>query len=163
MLRDIGSQSAMDYTHMQSCIGSHHTRHTNSCNCRHYLDHRIQPHLGCCLAAATAAASATFMHLCTNNAENITKHMKSCNNVNAQTVHPPNHSGSWARKEQMRFITLQKGCAPPMLLIACSHGDDALESPGASQSTNDYVPHKEWFTYLCFCHISHAPRVHCKD
>jgi hypothetical protein len=32
------------------------------------LQIRTQPHLGCCLAAATAAASAIFMHLCTNSA-----------------------------------------------------------------------------------------------
>jgi hypothetical protein len=32
------------------------------------LQFRTQPHLGCCLAAATAAASAIFMHLCTNSA-----------------------------------------------------------------------------------------------
>jgi hypothetical protein len=32
------------------------------------LQIRTQPHLGCCLAAATAAASAICMHLCTNSA-----------------------------------------------------------------------------------------------
>jgi hypothetical protein len=32
------------------------------------LQYRTQPHLGCCLTAATAAASAIFMHLCTNSA-----------------------------------------------------------------------------------------------
>jgi hypothetical protein len=32
------------------------------------LQIRTQPHLGCCLAAATAAASAIFLHLCTNSA-----------------------------------------------------------------------------------------------
>jgi hypothetical protein len=32
------------------------------------LQFRTQPHLGCCLAAAVAAASAIFMHLCTNSA-----------------------------------------------------------------------------------------------
>jgi hypothetical protein len=32
------------------------------------LQIRTQPHLGCCLAAATAAASAIFMLLCTNSA-----------------------------------------------------------------------------------------------
>jgi hypothetical protein len=32
------------------------------------LQIKTQPHLGCCLAAATAAASAIFMHLCTNSA-----------------------------------------------------------------------------------------------
>jgi hypothetical protein len=32
------------------------------------LQIRTQPHLGCCLAAATAAAFAIFMHLCTNSA-----------------------------------------------------------------------------------------------
>jgi hypothetical protein len=31
------------------------------------LQIRTQPHLGCCLAAATAAASAIFVHLCTNS------------------------------------------------------------------------------------------------
>jgi hypothetical protein len=29
------------------------------------LQIKTQPHLGCCLAAAVAAASAFFMHLCT--------------------------------------------------------------------------------------------------
>jgi hypothetical protein len=32
------------------------------------LQIRARPHLGCCLAAATAAASAIFMQLCTNSA-----------------------------------------------------------------------------------------------
>jgi hypothetical protein len=32
------------------------------------LQFRTQLHLGCCLAAATAAASETFMHLCTYRA-----------------------------------------------------------------------------------------------
>jgi hypothetical protein len=32
------------------------------------LQFRTQPHLGCCLAAAVAAASTIFMHLCTNSA-----------------------------------------------------------------------------------------------
>jgi hypothetical protein len=43
-----------------------------------------QPHLGCCLATATAAASAIFMHLCTNSANPCTsrQHMRSCNDVN---------------------------------------------------------------------------------
>jgi hypothetical protein len=31
------------------------------------LQIRTQPHLGCCLAAATAATSVIFMHLCTNS------------------------------------------------------------------------------------------------
>jgi hypothetical protein len=45
---------------------------------------RTQPHLGCCLAAATAAASAIFMHLCTTTATPYTsrQHMRSCNDVN---------------------------------------------------------------------------------
>jgi hypothetical protein len=48
------------------------------------LQIRTQPHLGCCLAAATAAASAIFMHLCTNSATPYTsrQHMRSCNDVN---------------------------------------------------------------------------------
>jgi hypothetical protein len=48
------------------------------------LQIRTQPHLGCCLAAATAAASAIFMHLCTNRATPYTsrQHMRSCNDVN---------------------------------------------------------------------------------
>jgi hypothetical protein len=48
------------------------------------LQIRTQPHLGCCLAAATSAASAIFMHLCTNNATPYTsrQHMRSCNDVN---------------------------------------------------------------------------------
>jgi hypothetical protein len=48
------------------------------------LQIRTQPHLGYCLAAATAAASAIFMHLCTNSATPHTsrQHMRSCNNVN---------------------------------------------------------------------------------
>jgi hypothetical protein len=32
------------------------------------LQLRTQPHLGCCLSAATAAASTIFMHLCTSSA-----------------------------------------------------------------------------------------------
>jgi hypothetical protein len=45
------------------------------------LQIRTQPHLGCCLAAATGAASAIFMHLCTNSATPYTsrQHMRSCN------------------------------------------------------------------------------------
>jgi hypothetical protein len=35
---------------------------------------RTQPHLGCCLAASTAAASAIFMHLCTNIAPSSKHH-----------------------------------------------------------------------------------------
>jgi hypothetical protein len=35
---------------------------------RTHLHLRLLPHLGCCLAAATAAASAICMHLCTNSA-----------------------------------------------------------------------------------------------
>jgi hypothetical protein len=48
------------------------------------LQIRTQPHLGCCLAAATAAASAVFMHLCINSATPYTspQHMRSCNDVN---------------------------------------------------------------------------------
>jgi hypothetical protein len=48
------------------------------------LQIRTQPHLGCCLAAATAAASAIFMHLCTNSATPYTsrQHIRSCNDVN---------------------------------------------------------------------------------
>jgi hypothetical protein len=50
---------------------------------------RSQPHLGCCLAAATAAAPANFMHLCTNSAIPCTsrQHMKSCNDVNGNCAH----------------------------------------------------------------------------
>jgi hypothetical protein len=50
------------------------------------LQIRTQPHLGCCLAAATAAASAVFMHLCTNSATPYTsrQHMRSCNGVNGK-------------------------------------------------------------------------------
>jgi hypothetical protein len=45
---------------------------------------KTQPHLGCCLAAATAAASAIFMHLCTNSTTPYTsrQHMRSCNELN---------------------------------------------------------------------------------
>jgi hypothetical protein len=48
------------------------------------LQIRTQPHLGCRLAAATTAASAIFMHLCTNSATPYTsqQHMRSCNDVN---------------------------------------------------------------------------------
>jgi hypothetical protein len=48
------------------------------------LQIRTQPHLGCCLAAATAAASAIFMRLCTNSATPYTsrQHMRSCSEVN---------------------------------------------------------------------------------
>jgi hypothetical protein len=48
------------------------------------LQIRTQPHLGCCLAAATAAPSAIFMHLCTNSATPYTsrQHIRSCNDVN---------------------------------------------------------------------------------
>jgi hypothetical protein len=48
------------------------------------LQIRTRLHLGCCLAAATAAASAMFMHLCMNSATPCTsrQHMRSCNEVN---------------------------------------------------------------------------------
>jgi hypothetical protein len=48
------------------------------------LQIRTQHHLGCCLAAATASASAIFMHLCSNCATPCTsrQHMRSCNDVN---------------------------------------------------------------------------------
>jgi hypothetical protein len=50
------------------------------------LQTRTQPHLGCCLAAATAAASAIIMHLCTNSATPCTsrQHMRSCNDENGK-------------------------------------------------------------------------------
>jgi hypothetical protein len=74
------------------------------------LQIRTQPHLGCCLAAATAAASAIFMHLCTNSATPYTsrQHMRSCNDVNGKSTLPPNHSGSWTRKEKMGFVIHRK-------------------------------------------------------
>jgi hypothetical protein len=48
------------------------------------LQIRTQPHLGSCLAAATAAASAIFVHLCTNSVTQYTsrQHIRSCNDVN---------------------------------------------------------------------------------
>jgi hypothetical protein len=48
------------------------------------LQIKTQPHIGCCLAAATAAASAIFMHLCTNSTTPYTsrQHMRSCNELN---------------------------------------------------------------------------------
>jgi hypothetical protein len=48
------------------------------------LQFRTQPHLGCCLAAVTAAASAIFMHLCTDSATPQTsrQHMRACNDIN---------------------------------------------------------------------------------
>jgi hypothetical protein len=43
------------------------------------LQIRTPPHLGRCLAAATAAASAIFMHLCTNSATpNVTCYVHMC-------------------------------------------------------------------------------------
>jgi hypothetical protein len=48
------------------------------------LQIRTPPHLSCCLVAATAAASATFMQLCTNIATPYTsqQHIRSCTDVN---------------------------------------------------------------------------------
>jgi hypothetical protein len=73
------TNSATPYTsrqHMRSCRAP--------CLLLLLLQIRTQPHLGCCLAAATAEASAIFMHLCTNSATPYTsrQHVRSCNDVN---------------------------------------------------------------------------------
>jgi hypothetical protein len=73
---------------------------------------RTQPHLGCCLAAATAAASAIFMHLCTNS---VTVHITTAHEILqlckwqlCKSTLPPNHNGSWTRKEKMGFVIRRK-------------------------------------------------------
>jgi hypothetical protein len=60
---------------------------------------RTQPHLGCCLAAPTAAASAIFMHLCTNRTTPYTSRqdMRSCNDgrIRSDTTSMPGLCSSY--------------------------------------------------------------------
>jgi hypothetical protein len=76
------------------------------------LQIRTQPHLGCCLAAATAATSAIFMHLCTNSATPYTSRQHVILQRRkwqlCKSTLPPNHSGSWTRKEKMGFVIHRK-------------------------------------------------------
>jgi hypothetical protein len=72
------------------------------------LQIRTQPHLGCCLAAATAAASAIFVHLCTNSATPYTsrQHMRSCNDVNG------NEASAYGKSQaaQLKLDLDRKSC-----------------------------------------------------
>jgi hypothetical protein len=60
-----GSELALPQACAQSLQAATVTQHMDAKTLL-LLQIRTQPHLGCCLAAATAAASAIFMHLCTN-------------------------------------------------------------------------------------------------
>jgi hypothetical protein len=71
------------------------------------LQIRTQPHLGCCLVAATAAASAIFMHLSTSSATPYTsrQHMRSCNDVNGNCANRRSRlTTAVAGHEKRRFM-----------------------------------------------------------
>jgi hypothetical protein len=81
------------------------------------LQTRTQPHLGRCMAAATAAASAIFMHLCTNSATPYTsrQHMRSCNDVEGNCANRRSRlTTAVAGPENSRWASLSTGrsCIP---------------------------------------------------
>jgi hypothetical protein len=89
------------------------------------LQIRTQPHLGCCLAAATAAVFAIFLHLCTNSATPYTsrQHMRSCNDLIDNCANRRSHlTTAVAGHEKRRWASSSTGrSCIPKLHIACSH------------------------------------------
>jgi hypothetical protein len=75
------------------------------------LQIRTQPHLGCCLAAATAVAAAIFMHLRTNSATSYTsrQHMRSCNDVKGNCANRPRLTTAVAGREKSRWASSSTG------------------------------------------------------
>jgi hypothetical protein len=75
---------------------------------------RAQPHSGCCLAAATAAASTIYMHMCTigPSPANITTAHGIMQWRESQLYQPTlsrlTTKGSWAWTDQMGFIIHRK-------------------------------------------------------
>jgi hypothetical protein len=105
------------------------------------LQIRTQLHLGCCLAAATAAASATFMHLCTNSATPYPsrQHMRSCNDENGNCANRRSRltTAVAGHKREDGLRHPQDGRAFPKRHIACSHAQtkpllDACQVPPLS-------------------------------
>jgi hypothetical protein len=61
-------KSGLRERELVTCNEHHLPRYSGLQEHRIIVYTRTEPHQGCCLAAATAAASAIFMHLCTNRA-----------------------------------------------------------------------------------------------